>query len=250
MNRPDISRLRKNRGIYMKIGFIFSLSMVLLAFNYTTYSEPSTERTIVMEEDDLYTPVRTAHPKKRMPPPVVITPTEILSEPEPEIITEPEPEPVPSKVDVTPTTEDRPVKKVKYSPPPPLIEPPLPDDKEDIEEIFTVVEEMPRFPGCEDLTDRDERKQCASRRMLEFIYKNIKYPAMARDVGLEGNVVVRFVVSESGSISDIEVLRGIGGGCGKEVERVVNMMPDWIPGRQRNETVKVYYNLPVRFRLE
>ena len=112
-------------------------------------------------------------------------------------------------------------------------------------ELFKMVEEMPRFPGCE-----DNNKSCADKKMLEFIYQNLRYPALARENGVEGTVVVSFIVEKNGKITEPKIVREIGGGCGDEVMRVVNLMPTWIPGKQRGEVVRVQYNLPVRFKLE
>ena len=113
---------------------------------------------------------------------------------------------------------------------------------------------MPRFPGCENLPTTDEKKACADKKMLEFIYKNIKYPAIARENGIEGMVVVTFVVEKDGKVTDARVVRDIGGQCGQEALRVVSLMNDegirWTPGKQRGRPVRVQFNLPVRFKLE
>jgi protein TonB len=90
--------------------------------------------------------------------------------------------------------------------------------------------------------------------MLEYIYKNLKYPAIARENGVEGQVVLQFVVDKDGSIADAKVVRDIGAGCGTEAEKVVNGMNNmgqkWIPGKQRGRPVRVLYTLPVKFKLE
>lgn len=111
---------------------------------------------------------------------------------------------------------------------------------------------MPRFKSseCESKGSKDEVKACAQQKMLEFIYKNIKYPPIARENGVEGTVVIRFVVDETGKVKEPEILRDIGAGCGAEAMRVVNMMPEWRPGQQRGRKVPVYFNLPVKFKLE
>ncbi|MFQ5448627.1 MAG: TonB family protein, partial [Saprospiraceae bacterium] len=119
----------------------------------------------------------------------------------------------------------------------------------DGDEIFKVVEEMPRFPGCEE-SDVQDRKNCADAKMLEFIYTNIKYPKEARENGIEGMVVVRFIIEKDGSLSGRKIERAIGGGCDEEVLRVVGLMPNWIPGKQRGRTVRVQFNLPVKFKLD
>ena len=120
------------------------------------------------------------------------------------------------------------------------------------EEIFVVVEEMPRFPGCEDLSGK-ERTDCANKKMLEFIYGNIQYPAVAKDNGVEGTVVVRFVINEHGKVSQANVVKDIGAQCGAEALRIVNLMNEqnivWSPGKQRGNPVKVWFTLPVKFKL-
>lgn len=118
------------------------------------------------------------------------------------------------------------------------------------EEIFQVVEEMPRFKGCEDIEDAKERKACADKNMLTFIYSNIKYPALARENNVQGTVVVSFVVEKDGHLSNAKILRDIGAGCGEEVLRIAQEMPGFIPGKQRGKEVRVKYNLPVKFKLE
>lgn len=102
--------------------------------------------------------------------------------------------------------------------------------------VFTVVEEMPTFPGGEE-------------KLFEFIQKNVKYPAIARENGISGRVYLTFVVDKEGRIKDVRLLRGIGGGCDEEAMRVVRSMPDWKPGRQNGRSVQVQYNLPVNFTL-
>ena len=120
-------------------------------------------------------------------------------------------------------------------------------NKRDTSRIYKVVEQMPRFPGCEEEADS---KSCAMQKMLEFIYTNIKYPATARESGIQGTNVVRFVVEKDGTIKNAELIRDIGGGCGEESLKVVNMMPNWIPGKENGENVAVQFNLPIKFKLQ
>ncbi len=132
--------------------------------------------------------------------------------------------------------------------------PPPPPPAQEEEEIFKVVEEAPRFPGCEDLASIQEKQNCANKKLLEFIYANIEYPAIARENNIEGTVVVRFVVDKDGKVNDAQVVREIGGGCGEEALRVVKKMNEmparWSPGKQRGRPVKVYFTLPVKFILK
>jgi periplasmic protein TonB len=103
--------------------------------------------------------------------------------------------------------------------------------------IFTIVEEMPTFPGGEE-------------KMAEYIQKNLKYPAIARENGISGRVYVTFVVDKDGKVTNAKILRGIGGGCDEEALRVVRSMPEWKPGRQNGRSVQVQCNLPVAFTLK
>lgn len=128
------------------------------------------------------------------------------------------------------------------------------DPDEELVALIEKVEELPRFPGCEGLSDPALKKPCADRKLLEFIYGNIRYPKPARRRGVQGICVVSFVVEKDGSLSNIRLTRDIGAGCGEEVLRVVQLMNDkklrWIPGRKYGKAVRVEFNLPVKFRLE
>ncbi len=100
--------------------------------------------------------------------------------------------------------------------------------------IYSVVENMPEFPG-------------GKKAFFKYLSDNIKYPAQAKKKGIQGRVFINFTVEKDGTISDINVLRGIGGGCDKEAVRVVKTMPRWIPGKQYGKAVRVNFNLPVKF---
>ena len=104
-------------------------------------------------------------------------------------------------------------------------------------EVFTVVEVMPEYPGGMD-------------ELGIFLSNNIKYPIKALKDGVEGRVFVNFVVGKDGSVIDSKVIRGIGSGCDEEAIRVIDSMPNWIPGKQRGQAVNVSYNLPIRFALD
>lgn len=118
------------------------------------------------------------------------------------------------------------------------------------DEVLTKVDQMPMFPGCDEITDVAERKSCADQKMLQHIYTNIKYPELARKTGSQGTVVVRFIVDKNGNIVKPEVVRSVGFGCDTEVLRVVGTLPNWNPGIHEGEKVDVYFNLPVKFKLQ
>ncbi|MDF2449169.1 MAG: TonB family protein [Bacteroidota bacterium] len=105
-------------------------------------------------------------------------------------------------------------------------------------EIFTVVEEMPEFPG-------------GAMEMMKYIQKNIQYPQMAKEAGLSGKCFLKFVVNGNGNITDVTVLKGVPGcgECDREAIRVVKSMPNWKPGKQNGRAVSVFFNLPINFQL-
>ena len=121
--------------------------------------------------------------------------------------------------------------------------------------IYQMVDETPRFPGCEQLdTTIQVKQQCAQASLLQFIYQNVRYPEPARLEGIEGTVVLRFVVEPEGTISNLEVMKDIGGGCAEEALRVVGAMNEvgvrWTPGKKAGKAVRVFQVLPIKFKLE
>ncbi len=109
--------------------------------------------------------------------------------------------------------------------------------KEEENKVFDVVEEQPSFPG-------------GPAAMMQWLKDNIKYPVVAAENGIEGRVIVQFVVSKTGSISDVRVARGVDPSLDREAIRVVSSMPKWTPGKQNGTTVNVRYTLPVTFKLQ
>src|SRR5690606_29104921 len=105
------------------------------------------------------------------------------------------------------------------------------------EQIFTAVEQNPEFPG-------------GPAEMYKYLSKNIRYPGAASRANIQGRVFLQFVVNTDGSITDVEVVKGVGFGCDEEAVRVVKSMPKWKPGRQSGRAVRVKYTLPVNFQLE
>lgn len=98
------------------------------------------------------------------------------------------------------------------------------------------VEQMPQFPGGEE-------------ELMKFIKDNLHYPKVAAEVGIEGRVTIRFVISRTGEVTDVTVIRGLDPSCDKEAVRVVKMMPTWTPGRQNGMNIPVYYTIPIVYKL-
>lgn len=109
--------------------------------------------------------------------------------------------------------------------------------KEEETKIFDVVEEMPSFPG-------------GQAELMKYLSSNIKYPVVAEENGVQGRVILSFVVERNGSITDIKVVKPVDPSLDKEAVRVVKSMPHWIPGKQNGSSVRVKFTLPVIFRLQ
>lgn len=213
--------LEKKKSIFFLAGLVFALSLVLVGFEYKQY-ELSTMNLgsldIELEEEEMIPVTQMAPPPPPPPPPPQTQVIEIVEDDE-EIENELE-------IEDTEIDDDTEIEFVEIPEEEPVEEP----------QIFTVVEQMPSFKGGEEA-------------LFRYLGENIKYPSMAKDAGIKGIVYVNFVVMEDGSIQDVKVLRGIGGGCDEEAMRVVKNMPSWDAGKQRGKPVRVSFNLPIRFTL-
>ena len=105
------------------------------------------------------------------------------------------------------------------------------------DKVFEKVEDMPEFPGGEQA-------------MMDFVGKNVQYPKEAMEKEISGRVLVGFIVEKDGSISETEIVKGIGGGCDEEAVRVVKAMPKWKPGKEKGKPVRVSYMMPFTFKLQ
>jgi protein TonB len=217
--------LENKRFIFRQIGFVITLAVLLLAFEWKTYEKTITDMGSRMVEDVPEEIIPITEQKVKPPPPPPPKQVVKINVVDDQIEVEDD---ISINVEADQNTEIQayvaPVKVV---------------DEESAEEtqIFMVVESMPAFPGGE-----------AS--LYKYLAENIKYPQMAKESGIQGRVFVTFVVERDGSVTDVRVLRGIGGGCDEEAIRVVKNMPRWTPGKQRGKSVRVQYNLPVKFTLQ
>lgn len=213
---PEVD-LERRKGSFVLIGLITALAITLVAFEWTTFEKQLGSLgslDIDFLEEEVIPPSATPPP----PPPPPPAPTTVLE------IVDDEEDIVEVEILDQEIKEDTKVEIVQR------------DEIIEEEQIFTIVEEMPTFPGGE-------------AELFKYLGKNIKYPQMATDAGISGVVYVTFVVDKDGKIRDVKVLRGIGGGCDEEAVRVVKSMPTWKPGKQRGKAVTVQYNLPIRFTL-
>lgn len=219
--------LENKKFIFREIGLIIALMLVFIAFNLKSHDKASIDLEVRNSDNitEEIIPITIQEIKQPPPPPatksVVINIVENTVEVENDIEINADADQETYVPDYTPTFN-------------------IEEEEEEIiedEEIFVVVETMPSFPG-------------GMNKLMEYLQNNLRYPQLAKELNIQGRVFLTFVIEKDGSVTDIKLLRGIGGGCDEEAIRVVNNMPKWTPGSQRNRPVRVQFNLPVNFRLE
>lgn len=221
--------LEKRKGLYLEIGLVTILAIVLLAFNLrSTDSKDSgladRQITTEIEEDILNTEEEQPEeqqPEPEQPEPEVTTDLEVVDN---DAVIENEFQGVSAEDDANTRQEDI------------VVNTEVSEETVEEDEIFVFVEENPEYPGGEEA-------------LYKYLGDNLQYPDLARDNGITGVVVIKFVVEKDGRITRATILRDIGGGCGKEALRVVNGMPKWKPGKQSGRTVRSEFMLPVQFEL-
>ncbi len=218
--------LEKSKSIFFLIGLTVALGVVLLAFNVSSTKAVVEELERVEEvsfEDEVVQQTRQEKPPEATPPPPPQQVVEVLN-----IVDDQEDideEFLPQDAEATEETE--------------VIIAPVVEQKveEEEEEIFMVVEKMPEFPGG----DLGLRK---------YISKNVEYPNVARESGIEGKVYIRFCVTSSGAVQKVSVLRSVDPLLDKAAVKVIKGLPKWTPGEQRGRKVSVWYTVPINFQLQ
>ncbi len=208
------------------MGAVLAVSFMFVAFEWSTQTKKLDANALVQDvvaEEEIEITRRDPAPPPPPPPP----------EPEAPEVIEVVQEKVDTKVNLSMEDDQSKAQIQTYTPPPP----PKPKEEEVTDEIFVVVENQPEFPG-------------GTTAMMKFLNDNIKYPVIAQENGIQGRVICNFVVERDGSITDVQVVRGVDPSLDKEAIRVIQQMPKWKPGSQRGKPVRVRFTLPVLFRLQ
>jgi len=218
------ANLENKKLMFMQIGMIISLFIVWMAFEHKSYDKREIDASLLRQTETLDEEmVEITKQEEQKPQPVEVpkqtTQLEIVED---DVETE--------DININAEVEQNEVIE-EY------VAPEVVEEEVVEQEIFQIVEEMPAFPGGE-------------KALLEYVAKNIKYPQIARETGIQGRVFVGFVVEPDGSVSNVKILRGIGGGCDEEAMRVIKSLPKWKPGKQRGKAVRVSYQIPVVFKLQ
>lgn len=208
--------------MFLAIGLLVSLGITLAAFEWKK-TEAGELMDLGMAPDD-FEELTEIPPTEQPPPP----PPKIQ---QPQIIEIPDEEEIEEEIEIdldVEITEETEVEEIVFEEEP---------EEEVAEEIFMVVEEQAAFPG-------------GQKAWSKFLKKNLNYPKQAQRMGIEGRVFLSFVVDKAGAISDIAVVRGIGGGCDQEAIRVLEKSPKWSPGKQRGRAVKSRMSIQILFKLK
>lgn len=218
--------LESKKLTFTLIGLVVTLFIVWRVFEYKSYDKQTLDNlqvSVEVIEEEMVEITKQEQPKVQPPQPKPqVTQIQVVED---DVEVEDEID-INAEVD-----QDEIIEEYEY-------EAPEIEEEEIVEaEVFIVVEEMPEFPG-------------GPAKMMEYIQSNMKYPMMARESDIQGRVFVNFVVEPDGSISNVNVMRGIGGGCDEEAVRVVMSMPKWKPGKQRGSAVRVSFTVPIIFKLQ
>ncbi len=214
--------INKKSTMFVMVGLIASLGIVLMAFEWKQYEEGELMDLGMANED--FEELTEIPPTEQPPPP----PPKIQ---QPQIIEIPDEEEIEEEIEIdldVEITEETEIEEIVFEEEP---------EEEEADQVFLVVEEQAMFPG-------------GMGEWGKFLKKNLKYPRQAKRMGIEGAVFLSFIVDQQGAISDIQVARGIGGGCDEEAIRVLKSSPKWSPGKQRGRPVKSRMQIRIVFRLK
>ncbi len=225
VKKTDKADLEKSKGLFLQIGYVVVLGLVLLAFEWT--SKPADLGDLGdlgdMNLEEEVIPI-TRQQNEPPPPPPPAQQTEIINIVQNDVEIDDELE-----LEDTEADEATQVEIVEFT-----------EEEEvvDEQEIFLVVEDMPTFQGQEKDAFRI------------YIQQNLKYPPIAQENNISGRVYVSFVVDRDGSITNVQVVRGVDPSLDKEAVRVVKSSPKWTPGKQRGRAVRVSFTFPIVFQLQ
>ena len=213
--------LARKSGLFMNIGMSVSLLIVIVAFEWPTFDDGGLLDLGQVEDD--FEDIMEIPPTEQPPPP----PPKVQL---PEIIEVPDEEEIEEEIEVeldVEVTEETVIEDIVFEEAP---------EEEAVEEVFTIVEDQPEFPG-------------GMAAFYKYVGDNMDYPSQARRMGIEGRVYVQFVVDKDGTVTEVKAVKGIGAGCDEEAERVLRESPKFKPGKQRGRAVKVRMVLPIIFKL-
>ena len=224
--------LRKNSGLYFVLGLALVMGLVYLALEWKTYDEASNYDISMDVEELLDEEVPMTEQIKTPPPPPPPAAPEVIE------VVEDEEEVEETIIESTETSQEEEIIEVED------VE--VEEIEEDIDVPFSVIEDVPVFPGCEGASDK---RACFNEMMQKHIRKNFRYPEIAQEMGIQGRVAVMFTIQKDGSIGNIR-LRGPDKNLEAEARRIIERLPKMTPGMQRGRAVRVPFSIPIMFKLQ
>lgn len=219
--KTEKADLTNKTALFFSIGLLITMGITLSAFNWKNYDESLLD--LQGKSTNVFEEMAEVPPTEQPPPPApIIQQPQIIEVPDEEEIKED----LNLKFDVE-VTEETKVEAIIVAPV---------EEKEDVDQIFSVVEESAEPKG-------------GMPAFYKYVGDKIKYPAQARRMGVEGRVFVEFVVNRDGTIVDVRSIKGIGAGCDEEAVRIVQSAPAWKPGKQRGKAVRQKMVIPIIFKL-
>lgn len=219
------ANIETQKATALLMGAVLAVSVLFFAFEWSSGTK-KLDASVVVQDVIAEEEIEITRPEQAPPPP---PPPPVIEEPQEINVVE---DKVETKIDIRTEDDQSKRQETVYAPPPPPKK-----VEEATEEIFVVVEKQPEFPGGPSV-------------MMKYLGDNIRYPVIAQENGIQGRVTCNFVVERDGSITDVQVVRGIDPSLDKEAVRVIQSMPKWKPGEQRGKPVRVRFTLPVVFRLQ
>lgn len=230
IKKSPTADLENKRLLFIQIGFIVAIGLSLFAFEYD-FGEKQEEQSFaakaVTAEEEIVPQTQQEQQQQQQPE---VAPQQVISDvlnivrndvkvsDEINLSLEDTKEAAPISIQATTTSKK--------------------EETVEEEEVFFIVEDMPLFNGKE-----------ASEGFREYVGKNLRYPDIAAENGVQGTVIVQFVVEPSGMVSNVKVLRGVDASLDKEAMRIVQSSPKWTPGKQRGKSVRVSFTFPIKFQL-
>ncbi len=230
--------LNRNSGLYFVIGLTLVLFFTWRALEYKTYEQEKFVVEAMNVSDDILEDVPITEQIKTPPPPPPPSAPEVI-----EIVADND-DIEETIIESTETNQESVIEEVME-----VEDVVVEEEEEEVSVPFSVIENVPVFPGCEDSKTNEAKKACFQKKIQEHVVKEFKYPDVAVEMGVQGRVFVQFAIDNKGYISDIRV-RGPDKNLEAEATRIVAAIPRMTPGMQRGRPVKVPYSIPITFKLQ
>lgn len=224
--------LRQNSGLYFVVGLAVVMFLTWQAIEWKQYERTEYDIQALNLDDDLDEEIPITEQIKTPPPPPPPAAPEVIE------VVEDEEEIEETIIESTETDQDEVIVEVED------VE--VEEEEVDVDVPFSVIEDVPVFPGCERAKDK---RACFNEKIQKHIRKNFRYPEVAQELGIQGRVSVLFVIDKDGSITNIK-MRGPDKNLEAEALRIIKKLPKMTPGKQRGRPVRVPFSIPINFKLQ